>query len=134
VIFLIFFNVLFSILPVANTLCFNLIGRDRKLRTLCMNCIDCYKITNNIVAIQFMYLQLFYCNCCKTTTGPEVVYAEKQSPLLSSLRAHCLRLSNYFIKNRQSTCKYTITVPFTDLEKLLSHRKHGNGGDCFPGQ
>jgi hypothetical protein len=35
------------------------------------------------------------------------------------------------MKNRQSTCQYTITVQFMDLENVLSHRKHGNGGDCF---
>jgi hypothetical protein len=35
------------------------------------------------------------------------------------------------MKNRQSTCKYTINVQFTDLEKLLSHEEHGNGGGCF---
>jgi hypothetical protein len=64
-------------------------------------------------------------------TGPEVS-AEKQSPPLPSLRAHYSRFSNYLIRNRQRTCKYTITVQFTDLEKLLSHRKHGDGGDCFP--
>jgi hypothetical protein len=62
----------------------------------------------------------------------EVVTAEHQSPKLPLLRAHCSRFSNCFMKNRQSTCKYTITVQFTDLEKLLSHRKYGNGGACFP--
>jgi hypothetical protein len=44
------------------------------------------------------------------------------------------RFGNYFMKNRQSTCKYTITIQFTDLEKLLSHRKHADGGDCFPAE
>jgi hypothetical protein len=31
-----------------------------------------------------------------TCTGPEVVSAEKQSPPLSLLRAHCSRFSNYY--------------------------------------
>jgi hypothetical protein len=64
-------------------------------------------------------------------TGAEVVSAEKQSPPLPSLRAHYSRFSNYFMKNRQSTCKCTISVQFTYLEKLLSNRKNGNGGDCI---
>jgi hypothetical protein len=64
-------------------------------------------------------------------TGVEVVSAEKQSAPLPSLHAHCSRFSNYVMKNGHITCKYTITVQFTDLEKLLSHRKHDNGGDCF---
>jgi hypothetical protein len=66
-----------------------------------------------------------------TSTGAGVVSAEKQSPQLPSLRAHCSRFSNYFMKNRQSTCKYTITVQFTDFEKLLSHGNNGNGSGCF---
>jgi hypothetical protein len=60
--------------------------------------------------------------CKMQHTGSEVVSVEKQSPALPSLRAHCSRFSNYFMKNSQSTCKYTITVQFTDLEKLLSYR------------
>jgi hypothetical protein len=68
------------------------------------------------------------------TTDPELVSAEKKSPPLPSLRAHCLRFSNHVMKNRQSTCICTITVQVTDLEKLLSHGKHGNCGDCFPAE
>jgi hypothetical protein len=40
----------------------------------------------------------------------------------------------YCMTYRQSTCQCTITVQFTDLEKLLLHRKHGNGADYFPVQ
>jgi hypothetical protein len=69
-----------------------------------------------------------------TSTGAGVVSAEKQSPPLPSLRAHCSRFSNYFMINRQSTCKYTIAVQFTDFDKLLLHNKYGNGGDCFPAE
>jgi hypothetical protein len=43
-------------------------------------------------------------------TGLEVVSAGKQSPPVPSLRVHCSRFSNYFMKNRQS--KYTIIVQF----------------------
>jgi hypothetical protein len=55
---------------------------------------------------------------CKYT-GVGVVSAEKQSPPLPPLRAHCSRFSNYVMKNRQSTCQYTITVQCTYFETLF---------------
>jgi hypothetical protein len=59
-------------------------------------------------------------------TGTEVVTAEQHSPPFPLLRVHYSRFSNVVMNNRQSTCKYTITVQCTYLEQYQSQRKNGN--------
>jgi hypothetical protein len=93
------------------------------------NKIQCHKLTvyscfcpgpevtnNNTYSLPYMRQLTTHIIRGISYTGAGVVSAEKQSLPFPSLRAHCSRFSNCFMKNRQSTYKYTVTVHFkTDL-------------------